>query len=136
MAHEHSVYMLLADTAAQRRDADAVERYAPRLQALAERDDHRLFLAIAHRAWGVALRLRGRHDAAEARLQQARLMFGQLSTNWQLARTLVELAELALARGETAIARGHLTQALAGFEAMGARPDVERTRAALAALDT
>ncbi|HWR88560.1 MAG TPA: hypothetical protein VN277_09090, partial [Acidiferrobacterales bacterium] len=59
MAHEHDTYAVLADTAVLQRDAAALRQYAPRLEELAARDGHKLYLAIAQRAWGVAHRLAG-----------------------------------------------------------------------------
>ena len=59
MAHDHDIYMTLADTAVELRDADALRKYARPLETLAGRDNHRLYLAIAHRALGVEHRLAG-----------------------------------------------------------------------------
>ena len=134
MAHRHDVYMLLADSAAQLRDAAALQEYTPQLEELAERDGHRLYLAIAHRAWGVAHRLAGKHAEAEARLNQAMELFGAMETGWQIGRTLFEMGELDLARMDQSGARDHFSRGLAVFEAMKAVPEVERTRAALEAL--
>lgn len=134
MAHEHIVYMMLADAAAQSHDAAAAKRYASQLDALATRDNHRPYLAIAHRALGVACRLEGLYDEAEARLKGSLELFSELGFQWQLGRTLVEMAELHLARSDRAAAREALSQALAEFEAMNARPDVARAQAALADL--
>ena len=50
MAHDHEIYMVLADTAAELRDIDALRKYAPQIEKLASRDNHRLYLAIAYRA--------------------------------------------------------------------------------------
>ena len=134
MAHRHDVYMLLADTAAQREDAAALRQHTPQMEELAVRDDHRLYLAIAHRSWGVAHRLAGEYAEAEARLNQALELFDDLETGWQIGRTHVEVAELDLARNDQAGAREQFSRALAAFEAIGAVPAVERTRAALQAL--
>jgi hypothetical protein len=138
MAHDHDVYMLLTDTAVQRRDAAAVRQYAPRLEELATRDGHRLYLAIAHRAWGVAHLLADEHvrtSDAEARLNQALELFSELKTRWQIGRTRLELGELALARSDPASARDHFSRALAEFEALKAVGYMERAQAALNALD-
>jgi hypothetical protein len=132
MAHDHHVYMLLTESAASRRDAAALARYAPRLAELAERDDHRLYAAIAHRALGVAERLAGSLDSAAAHLNQAMQEFTLLNTGWQVGRTECELAEVDLAHGDRTAAREHLERALAAFDALQAAPDVERMRAALA----
>ena len=128
MAHDHDMYMALTDTAAQMRDAAALEKYAPRLEELATRDGHRLYLAIAHRARGVAHRLAGEHAQAQARLEQAMELFTQLGTRWQMGRTLFELGELDLARAAKSDADGHFVRALAEFEAMKAKPDIEEGR--------
>jgi tetratricopeptide (TPR) repeat protein len=131
MAHDHHLYMLLADTAAQRRDENALNQYTPRLEALALRDSHQLYLGIAHRAWGVAHWLADEHDEAAERLTQALGLFHDLGTRWQTGRTRFEMGELDLAKGEKERARNHFSFALEAFEAMKAMPDVERTRVKL-----
>jgi hypothetical protein len=131
MAHDHHLYMLLADTAAQRRDENALRQYSPRLEELAIRDSHPLYLGIAHRTWGVAHRLADEHNEAAVRLTQALGLFRGLGTRWQIGRTLFELGELDFARGDKDSARNHFSLALEAFEAMKAMPDVERTGAAL-----
>ena len=132
MAHEHTVCMMLVDGAARARDEKVLRRYAPRLEELALRDDHRLCLAIAHRGWGVAHRLAGEHAEAEERLGKARELFQALEARWQVGRTLYEMAELDLARSDSAAALDHFGRALAAFEALGAAPDAEHTKRALA----
>ncbi len=124
MAHDHHVYMLLTEAAAQQRSP----------AALAARDGHRLYGAIAARAQGVAARLAGDHAAAQAHLGRASDAFAALGTRWQHARTLTEQAELAAAMGQAAQARTLYAQARAAFEALQAQPDLERTQSALAAL--
>jgi hypothetical protein len=134
MAHEHHVYTLLADCAAQRRDAAALARYAGRAEDLARRDGHRLYQAIAYRTGAVASRLAGRLSEAEERLAQAVALFGELETGWQLGRTLFELGELKAEAGDGTAAQVAYGQALAAFERMKARPDAARTQLALAKL--
>ena len=134
MAHEHSVYMMLADTAAQAGDEPVLRKYAPLLEELALRDQHRPYLAVAQRAWGVAHRLAGEYPEAEARLNAALELFEGFQARWQIGRTLAELAALAQARSDPDRAQAHLSLALSYFEAMGARPDVERVRRALEAV--
>lgn len=132
---EHDLYAMLADAAAQQRDEAALRQYAPLAEDAAARYDHKLYQAIAHRAWGVAHQLAGRSAYAEAetRLQQALALFRGLNARWQIGRTLFELGELAAARDEAAAAREHLSLALAAFEEMKAAPDAARTRARLEA---
>ena len=132
MAHEHHILMLLTDAAAYRADPAALDRYTPRLAALAERDGHRLYAAIAERASAVARRLDGDYAAAARHLDRAIETFSALGTTWQLARTLVFRAELAQLRQDPEAARAHYAQALAAYESLHAQPDLERTRRALA----
>ncbi len=132
MAHKHIVYMMLADSAVRAEDEVAIRRYVTPLEQLATQADHRPYQAAAHRAWGVAHRLAGELDEADARLSQALDLYEQLEFNWQVGRTLVELAKLESARSDPARASGHLERALSLFETLQAEPDAERTRSALA----
>lgn len=130
MAHDHEIYMTLTDTAVELRDAEALRKYAPELEELADRDHHRLYLAIAHRAIGVAHRLAGEYIEAETRLKQALELFIQLGTRWQVGRTLFELGELNSAQSKNK-AHEYYSQALGSFEEIQAMPDAERARQAL-----
>ena len=133
MAHDHEIYMILTDTAAELRDADALRKYAPALEKLAGRDHHRLYLAIAYRARGVERSLAGEHVEAENDLKQALGLFTKLGTRWQIGRTLFELGELSITQSTTK-ARQYYSQALGSFEEIGAGPNTERTRSALSSL--
>ena len=135
MAHDHEIYMTLADTAVEMRDSSALYKYAPHLEELANRDKHKLYLAIAHRAYGVAHRLEGKHTEAETRLKQALELFTKFGARWQIGRTLFELGELKLAQSEEkAKAIEYYSQALGSFQEIQALPNAERTRAALNSL--
>jgi tetratricopeptide (TPR) repeat protein len=134
MAHDHEMFMTLADTALELHDLEALQKYTPPLEQLAGRDNHPLYLAIAHRARGVAQRMTGESAKAEASLKQALEIFNRLGTRWQTGRTLFELGELALARSKKSKAREHFSQALAAFEELGALPDAERARLSLNSL--
>ncbi len=134
MAHEHNMYMLLVDSAAQSRDANTLRQYLPLLEDLAVRDEHQLYLAVAHRAWGVAHRLAGDYSEAKTRLNQAMELFGELGTQWQIGRTHLEIAEVDLIQSNQDGARDHFNQALTTFEALEARPDAERVHLALGEL--
>jgi hypothetical protein len=129
---DHDLYSLLADSAVGRRDAAALNRYVPLAEETAVRCDHRLYLAIAHRAGGVAHRLAGEYPEAETQLAAALELFDGMGARFQTGRTLVELGELAASQAGADRARACYTRALAEFEALGARPDVVRTREKLA----
>lgn len=131
---DHDLYALLADTCALQRDEVALRYYAPLAEAAAVRYGHQLYLGIAHRAWGVAHRLAGEYAASEVHLRQALEIFETLDARWQLGRTWVEFAELALAQNAPSSAQTHYHNALQFFEALGAKPDAERAHAALDAL--
>ena len=133
MAHEHIVYMMLADSAAQLRDREALAVYAPKLEDLAQRDEHRPYLAVAHRAWGIAHQLDGSLAEAESRLNDALSLFEELGAAWQTGRTHHDLGELALARADQQGAHDHFTRALEAYESLNAQPDIEKTRLALEA---
>ena len=134
MAHEHIVYMMLVDAAARARDEVAIRKFAPRLEELALRDDHKPYLAVAHRAWGIALRLSGEYIDAQARLEKALAIFEGLEFSWQIGRTQFELGELALARTDGAAAHSCFMLAQTHFEELGAKPDIARTAAVLDSL--
>lgn len=125
--------MILADTAAELRDLDAVRKYAPTLEQLASRDNHELYLAIAHRAIGVGHWLAGEQIEAENRLRESLGHFMKLGTRWQIGRTLFALGELELTRSKKK-AREYYAQALGAFEEIQAVPDAERTREVLNAM--
>jgi hypothetical protein len=133
MAHDHEIYMILADIAVELRDADALRKYAHPLESLASRDNHRLYLAIAHRALGVDHRLAGERAPAETRLRQALELFTKLGTRWQIGRTLFELGDLHLADSRMK-AREYYSQALGSFEEIRAAANAERTRVVLSSL--
>lgn len=128
MAHDHDVYMLLTDTAAEARDAVALAEHTPRLAELATRDSHSLYLAIAQRARGILDRLAGDYQNAQMNLTQALELFERLGTRWQRARTLAELGELEMMRNDAGQAREYFSQALEEFETLGALPDLRRTQ--------
>ena len=128
MAHKHIIYMMLADAAARVGDEESIREYAPVLEELAIKDDHQPYLAVAHRAWGVAHRLAGEYAEAEARLVRAQELFAAQDIRWQYGRTLYELGQLAQARSNTEAARDCFSQALSVFEEMGAEPDMARTK--------
>ncbi len=134
MAHRHIIYMMLAEAAAQLADLPALRHYAAQLEKLAIQDDHQPYLAIAHRAWGIACRLDGEYLDAADRLQKALASFEQLETQWQIGRTLYEMAQLNLAQSNPAGAMEYFSRALVAFEALGAMPDIQRTNEDLATL--
>ena len=125
--------MTLADTAVELRDTEALRKYAHPLEELASRDNHRLYLAIAHRALGVEHRLAGEQSSAETRLKQALELFTKLGARWQVGRTLFELGELQLSHSRPK-AREYYSQALRAFEEIQAKTSVEQTRAVLNSL--
>ena len=135
MAHQHIVYMMMADAAAQARDSAGLQRYAPKLEALALQDNHQPYLGIAHRAFGIAHLLAGQHVEAVKRLNKAMEIFAKLEFVWQIGRTYFEMGEVARSLADANRARDYFNRALTAFETIKAVPDSERTRAALGALN-
>jgi tetratricopeptide (TPR) repeat protein len=134
--HDHDLYTMLADTAAQQRDLDAIRHYAPLAEELAVRDDHKLYRAMAHRVMAVAHRLAGEYDDAETRLNHALELFQPLGTRWQIGRTLFEWGELDNARRNSASTRDYFSRALVEFDALGAVVNSANTRARIQDLST
>jgi tetratricopeptide (TPR) repeat protein len=127
MAHEHIVYMMLVDAAARAGDEAAIRKFAPRLEELALRDDHKPYLAVAQRAWGIALCIAGEYEGADSRLQKALAIFEESESSWQIGRTQFELGKLALAQTNGAAAHSYFMLAQTHFEELGAKPDIART---------
>jgi hypothetical protein len=134
MAHDHHLFMLLTDSAAQRQDVKALREFTPRLEDLAVRDGHQLYIGIAHRASGIVHRLAHQNDEAASQLNQALEIFSKLGTRWQIGRTFYELGELDFARKDWVSAKKNFLFGLEAFEALRALPDVKRTQAALETL--
>lgn len=112
-----------AEAATRERDEKGLREHASVLEDLATREEHRLYIAISDRAWGVAHSLAGEYDAAESRLNRALEIFQSLETRWQIGRTLAELGELERSRGNISRARDYFSRALVEFEVMRAAPD-------------
>lgn len=131
---DNTLNFMRADLAGLQRNETDLRRYAPVALETAVRDGHMLFKASAQRALGVLHRLTGDYEKSGEHLRQALQIFEDMETRWQVGRTLVEMAELAAAQDDCAQARDLYLAAIDAFEEMGARPDLERAQAALAAL--
>jgi tetratricopeptide (TPR) repeat protein len=129
---KHDLYTMLADTAAQQHDLEALQQYTPLADETANRYQHPLYQAIVHRAWGVERRLEGDWSAAEERLGKAMAAFEELGARWQMGRTKADIGELYLGQGEVQLGRTRLKEALALFEEIGAVPDARRITSLLA----
>jgi tetratricopeptide (TPR) repeat protein len=128
---ERDLYAMLVESAAEQRDQTALHRYAPLAEESASRVGHKLYMAIAHRAWGVGHTLAGEYPQAEARFQQALELFEAYPAPWQIGRTLFEMGELARAQSKVEQARDCYSRALSAFDELGAAPYAARTRAIL-----
>jgi hypothetical protein len=128
-------YVLLANAAAEQRDESALREFAPVLQDLATRNGHKLYEAIAHRAWGVAHTITGEYAQAQARVEQALALLLGIDARWQIGRTLYEFGDLAARQDDLPSARTYFSQALAHYEELRAAPYIERTRSSTALVD-
>ena len=131
---DHDVYAMLVDGAAQQHDPVGLQKYAALAEETATFIDHKLHMAIAHRAWGVAHTLAGEYPQAEARFKQALEIFNDYPAPWQIGRNLFEMGELARAQMKTEQARDYFSRALSAFEELRAAPYAARSRAALETL--
>ena len=91
--------------------------------------------------WGEFLRLRGRLHAQAGRATEAYHDLGQsvsvfdlLGEKYQAALSYLELGRLAGTAGARSRATRYLADALAIFESLDAQPDLQETRAAIAAI--
>jgi tetratricopeptide (TPR) repeat protein len=134
MAHEHIVHMMMVDSLCGVEDRQGILLYAPRLLELAERDDHRPYLAVARRALGVAARLAGELEEARRLLNGALDAFNEIGLRWQAGRTYLEMGKLELARGSNEQAEAYFSEALETFRQIGATPSMENARAELEAI--
>lgn len=129
MAHKHIVYMMLVDAASKANDVDTILKYAPLLEELAVRDSHQPYLAVCHRAYGVAHFINREFDKSEARLKQALEIFDSLGMVWQTGRTLAELGNLAQATDDISKSDEWFIRARELFEGIQAKPDSESVSA-------
>ncbi|MGH3860836.1 tetratricopeptide repeat protein [Actinokineospora sp.] len=77
----------------------------------------------------------GDHETAESHVDSALLAMRTHGRLYDQALCLIALADIAVARGQSDIARGRYREALAIAESCGFRPEVRRIRAALGELD-
>ena len=134
MAADLDMYAMAVDAAARAEDEGGLNKYLTVAEKSAARANHDLYVAVARRARGVSYRLTAEWDLAADQLTAAADEFRSLDTPWQIGRTLLELGEVELHRGNDDLARGHFSEALTAFESLGAMPDAERTRTALDSL--
>jgi hypothetical protein len=97
---DHDLYAALVDTAVRERNEDQIRKYAPLAEETATRYNHRLYQAIASRAWGVLHLMENEPKLAQTRLERALGIFTELETQWQIGRTYFELFGLAKWSGE------------------------------------
>lgn len=122
---DHDIFAAHVDAAARTRDRDALQQLTPRAEETARRYEHRLYLGIAHRAWGVLHRIEGRYPEAVDRLAQARGLFAELGAGWQLGRTIHCLGELASDMGDFVEAEAMFEKASDLFEEIQAARELQ-----------
>ncbi|RME46664.1 MAG: STAS domain-containing protein, partial [Caldilineae bacterium] len=103
-------------------------RHARRAVQLAEAQENRLEEAISHRLVGEAHLAAGELRPAEAALRHSLQMLNNLHSDYQRARTQLLLARLLAQTGSTDEAHTLLTEAIALFETLDARPVLEEAQ--------
>jgi len=121
----HDLYALLVDTAVRERNEATIRRYAPLAEETATRHGHRLYQAIASRAWGVLHLMNKEPELAQTKLKQALDIFTELETHWQSGRTYIELFNLAKVNGDQEKAKGYLSLSESAFDKAGAVFELE-----------
>ena len=121
---DHDLYANLVDAAVRQRDETGIRRYAPLAEKAATRYRHRLYMAIADRAWGIVHGIDGKYNRARSRLERALETFTSLGAYWQVGRTYFELFRLIKGMGDLESAKNHLMNAESAFEKAGAALDI------------
>jgi hypothetical protein len=122
---DHDLYAALVDTAVRGRNEAKIRRYAPLAEETATRYGHRLYQAIASRAWGVLHLMDKEPKLAQVRQEQALNIFTELGTHWQIGRTYFELFGIAKSSGEKEKAKNYLSLSQSAFEKAGAVFEIE-----------
>jgi hypothetical protein len=122
---DHDLYAALVDTAVRERNEAQIRKYAPLAEETAIRYHHRLYQAIASRAWGVLHLMDEEPKLAQARLEQALNIFIELETHWQIGRTYFELFGIAKSSSEKEKAKTYLSLSQSAFEKAGAVFEIE-----------
>lgn len=127
----HDLYAALVDTAVRERNEAQIRKYAPLAEDTATRYNHRLYQAIASRAWGVLHLMENEPKLAQTRLERALGIFTELGTQWQIGRTYFELFGLAMSGGEKEKAQNYLSLSQSAFEKAGAVIEIELVKETL-----
>lgn len=107
---------------------EAARAAADELGVLAEASDSPMISAMAAAADGVVRLTEGDRVGSTARFREACRTFTDLGLTHAAAETQVRIGIAARDDGDDDTATLELTAALAAFERLGAKPDVERTR--------
>jgi DNA-binding NarL/FixJ family response regulator len=107
-------------------DREAARDACDELDQLAEADDDGALGAIAAQARGALQLAEGDARAAAATLRRAGEAWRRLDAPYELARTRALAAQACRALGDDDSAALELDAARAGFERLGARPELER----------
>ena len=126
----HDLYALLVDIAVREGSEANIRRYVSLAEETATRQGHRLYQAIASRAWGVLHLIDKESELAQAKLEQALDIFSDLETDWQSGRTYFELFNLAKVNGDQERAKDYLSLSQSAFEKVGAVIEVESVKKA------
>lgn len=125
---------MLVDIAAEHREVETLKKYLVMLEDGLDRINNRYYQGILFRSAGVLHTLQDEYGLAEEKLKEALGVFKDLNAPWQIGRTYYELGQLAGVQGEGKVAREHYENGLTSFEKMGAKPYMEKTRAAVESL--
>jgi ATP/maltotriose-dependent transcriptional regulator MalT len=111
-------------------DAARANEAARRARALARETAFPYGAGLAERALGRLAGARGHHDEAARRLGDALETFRAIDARYEQARTGLDLAALARARGDAPAEQAHLADARRLFQALGIPRDAGESTAA------
>jgi len=134
--YEVAVLSTLAQAYLDLGQIDKAEESIQKALLVATARQHRLFLGQALRVQAMVMTRRCRWNEARPVFQSAVSMARDMPYPYAEGRALYEYAMMLMHAGERREARARLVEALAVFAGLGAKTEVERTEAALAALDS
>jgi tetratricopeptide (TPR) repeat protein len=118
-----------------RDDVTAADEMAERAASEAVRRQDLVHMVGSLRVQGMVLSRQRRRERAETTFQEALALARTMAYPYAEARILVEYGLLHGQRGEPDPARKRLEEALAVFQRLGAKKDIERTEQALAGIN-
>jgi len=124
------VYLLKAEVACLKGELSASTALVTSAFAIFTESGDRLSTADAYKILGMINRQSKNYDISLSYFENSRRIYEKITNPINLAETLVEMANLYLAISDKVMAKKVLHQAVKNYEKIGAKPKVEKLRAA------